>query len=260
MVATTKLTEYLDEYLKHDRWSDLDGSRNGLQVEHKRGEVEKIGYAVDVTDYLIDQAIEKDVDMIIAHHGLYRGFEQPMRGVMFEKMHKLFEHDIAVYASHLPLDAHGEVGNNIGLMQWWKRLFGLEDMTIEPAWAYKGQTVWFWARWKHPVPVGSIHTPFCQQFWLNNALYNYWGHETITSALCISGHPGIDAINQAYQQWYDLLITGEMVHYESTYAKELGQSILLGWHYETETIWVKLLAHHLQKHFTLTTHFLDESF
>ena len=52
-----------------------------------------------------------------------------------------------------------------------------------------------------------------------------------------------------------------MVHHQITLAKELGQSILLGGHYETEKIGPKLLAHHLQKQWPeLDTFYIDEKY
>jgi len=71
------------------------------------------------------------------------------------------DHNIAVYASHLPLDAHSEVGNNIGLLQWRKRLFGIQEAEQAPFAHYKWTPIGFWLKHKEPVSVATLHTPYC---------------------------------------------------------------------------------------------------
>ncbi len=118
------LLSYLDSYLAHDQFS-MDSSANGLQVDTSKKDISTIGYAVDVTTYIIEKAAEKGVDMLLTHHGLFRGQEQVITGPHYERMKLLMQHDIAVYSSHLPLDAHAIVGNNYGLMAARQRIFAL---------------------------------------------------------------------------------------------------------------------------------------
>jgi putative NIF3 family GTP cyclohydrolase 1 type 2 len=70
MQKKTLLT-YLDTYLAHEQFPG-DTSANGLQVDTNKQEIKKIGYAVDVTTYLIDKAIEAEVDIMLTHHGMFR--------------------------------------------------------------------------------------------------------------------------------------------------------------------------------------------
>ncbi len=253
-----QLLEYLDTYLKTSEFKD--SSKNGLQVDNELDEISKIWYAVDCTDYLIDKAIEQWVTMMIVHHWLYWGIETPMTWIMYKRMKKLLDHNIALYASHLPLDAHEVVGNNIWLLQWWTRIFWIEKFDQQWFWTYKDKQIGFWIRYEMPVHVATLHTSYCTTLWLRNQFYNFWKHEYIKSVAFASGQGWFAAITEAARDWYDLLITGEAVHYEITLAKELWLSILLWWHYETEKIWPKLLAHHIKKELWIDVTYLDECY
>ncbi|MBU0626659.1 Nif3-like dinuclear metal center hexameric protein [Patescibacteria group bacterium] len=61
---------------------------------------------------MFDKAIKEKLDLLIVHHGLFWGIEQTITGLMYKRVSKLIKNDIALYACHLPLDAHPVVGNN----------------------------------------------------------------------------------------------------------------------------------------------------
>ena len=115
----TILVHYLDRYLRIDAFEDR--SNNGLQVEG-RGEVRRIGFAVDASLDAFRQAAAAAVDMVIVHHGLFWSEPPMVRGAHALRLRALLEAGISVYGCHLPLDAHPEVGNNAELA----RLMGLQ--------------------------------------------------------------------------------------------------------------------------------------
>ena len=49
------------------------------------------------------------------HHGLFWSPRQPWTGKNYELIRLLVENNLAVYSSHLPLDAHPKLGNNAQL-------------------------------------------------------------------------------------------------------------------------------------------------
>lgn len=250
---------YLNDYLKIADFQDT--SANGLQVDSSKGEIKKIGYAVDSTSYIFERAKLEEVDMIIAHHGIFWGYEQILTWVPYKRAKILIENDIALYACHLPLDAHPEVGNNIGLLKGFCNIFWIPEsqQKIESFGWYKWLDIWFWVRFQKPVHVSSLQTLFADTLWLQKKLYNFWEKQEITSICFVSGH-GASATKEAFEKNYDILVTWEIVHYELTFAKELGQSIFVWGHYETEKIWPKLLAHHVQEKFGCEVVFLDEKY
>ncbi|MDP2090591.1 MAG: Nif3-like dinuclear metal center hexameric protein [Candidatus Gracilibacteria bacterium] len=254
-----ELIKYLDEYL---RLSDFkDDSKNGLQIDCSKDEIKKIGYAVDANTYIFDRAVQEGVDMVISHHGLFWGHEQVLVGLPYKRAKIMIENDICSYACHLPLDAHPEVGNNIGLAKAFVNIFGLREgeYSIEPFCEYKGNTIGFGLRFDKTVYVSNLVTPFAEQMQLLKRLYNFGNKQYINSVAFVSGG-ALSEVAKVNDQNYDVFLTGEGAHHDMILAKELGQTVLIGGHYETEKIGPKLLAYHLRDKFGIEIVYLDEKY
>ncbi|MDP2107495.1 MAG: Nif3-like dinuclear metal center hexameric protein, partial [Rhodocyclaceae bacterium] len=104
---------YLDGLLETQRFKDY--CPNGLQVEG-RGEVRRIVCGVTASQALIDAALERSADAILVHHGwFWKGEDGRVTGFRKRRMQALLAADINLFAYHLPLDAHPELGNNAQL-------------------------------------------------------------------------------------------------------------------------------------------------
>ncbi len=254
-----ELVRYLDEYLNISEFNDK--SKNGLQVDTSREEIKKIGYSVDSTSYIFDRAIEEDVDMVLAHHGIFWWFEEVLTWVPYQRIKKLMGWDIGLYASHLPLDAHSEVGNNMWLAKAFVRMFWFQEWEyeIEKFCEYHGNYIWYGVRFNKEMHISNIVVPYAERMQLLKRLYNFWDKEFIKSVAFVSWGAGSE-YKEASNLWYDVYVTWEASHSDLCAAKELWQSILIWWHRETEKIWVKLLAYHLKEKFGLEVVFLDEKY
>src|SRR5204863_6363643 len=111
---------------------DWPNALNGLQVENS-GAVTKIGAAVDASTRTIDLAIERGVNLLIVHHGLFWPGLQPIAGGRRRMLEQILHHDLALYSAHLPLDIHSVLGNNAQLAT----ALGFEN--TEPFFEQKGQ-------------------------------------------------------------------------------------------------------------------------
>src|SRR5262249_9791446 len=111
-VSSSAIAEHLDGILGTATVPDYPPALNGLQVAN-RGPVRKVAAAVDASLRTINGAIAADANFLIVHHGLVWSGSQPLVGARYERIRLLFEHDIAVYSSHLPLDRHPTLGNNV---------------------------------------------------------------------------------------------------------------------------------------------------
>ena len=84
----------------------MDGDKIGLQIGTLNKPVAKVMVALDVLEEVVEEAISKNVDLIIAHHPIiYR----PLRKIDTNQpagriVEKLIKHDIAVYVAHTNLD------------------------------------------------------------------------------------------------------------------------------------------------------------
>ena len=110
------IVPWLDDLLQTTTTPDYTGAQNGLQVEHA-GPVRRIAAAVDASLRVVEQAVDSGANLLVVHHGLFWAGAQPLRGALYRKLKLLFDHDIAVYSSHLPLDRHPDLGNNVLLAQ-----------------------------------------------------------------------------------------------------------------------------------------------
>src|SRR5690242_21233609 len=108
------IVKHCDSTLRTPEIKDYDGAVNGLQVEN-RGSVSRIAATVDASLATVNLAIAAKADLLIVHHGLFWSPRQPWTGKNHELLRLLMENNLAVYSSHLPLDAHPKLGNNAQL-------------------------------------------------------------------------------------------------------------------------------------------------
>ena len=116
------------------RVEDYPNALNGLQIENS-GNVTKIGAAVDASSATLKSAAEQKINLLLVHHGMFWPGLQPVAGPLRRQLKFAIENDIALYAAHLPLDLHPEVGNNVQLA----RSLGFEKS--EPFLELKGQPI-----------------------------------------------------------------------------------------------------------------------
>src|SRR6266446_10096884 len=112
--SLSAIVGYCDESLRTRKVQDYDGAANGLQVENG-GTVSRIAAAVDASTATVQLAIKAGANLLLVHHGLFWGPSHPWTGKRWELLRLLLENDLAVYSSHLPLDAHPRLGNNARL-------------------------------------------------------------------------------------------------------------------------------------------------
>jgi len=233
-----ELVRYLDTYLRlKDFPQDL--SLNGLQVEGKK-EVRKLGAAVDAAEAIFQKALEEGVDFLLVHHGLFWGKPFPIVGHHKRRLELLFQGGISLYAAHLPLDAHPEVGNNHELARALG-LVGLEPFDV----GVKG-------RFPLPTPLVQVADMLGQLTGMQ-PLVHQGGKGLVETVTIVSG----GAASLIGQVDTDLFITGEPKHSVFHETFERGLNVIYAGHYDTEVFGVKALARHLEARFGLSWVFLD---
>ena len=239
-----KLTSYLNDYLNTKDFDDV--SQNGLQVESGNIEVKKIAIAVDACLDTFKKAKQAKAQVLIVHHGLFWGKSLLIKGAHGDKIAYLLKNDIALYASHLPLDAHDELGNNAQLAK-------LLDMEITGPFA-KG--LGFQAKFAKSVDRETVTKKVLEIVGATNHRLLAFGPKKIRKVGIVSGS-GSSFLHEAAAKRVDMLITGEGNHITYHIAKEEKLNVLYAGHYATETLGVKAVAEHLQEKFSLPYHFID---
>jgi dinuclear metal center YbgI/SA1388 family protein len=245
-MSLCEVVDYLDRYLRIREIGDWDTALNGLQIGNS-GRVRKIGAAVDVSTRALAEAAEKDVDLLIVHHGLFWPGLQRVTGSLRRQLKLAFENDIALYSAHLPLDLHLQVGNNAQLA----KVLGLKPTT--PFFEEKGQLIGLKARTS--ISRDEILLRLEKSLGGKAKAFNFGPPKPKTVGI-VSGGAGGEIYRVAAEK-VDTFITGEAPHWAAIAAEELRLNLMLGGHYGTETFGVKALAAHLSKRFKVPWTFID---
>lgn len=231
-----------------------DYAPNGLQVEG-RAEIHKIVTGVTASQALIDKAVACNADAIIVHHGYFWKNEDPcIRGMKGKRIKTLLVNDINLYAYHLPLDVHPELGNNARLA----KLLGIENLrplesdTISiPVFGQLAQPV-------SPADFSQrIERVLKRKPTVCNAeeLSQNPPHLIRKIGICTGGGQGY--IDLAAAQGCDAFISGEISEQTAHSAREQGIHYFACGHHATERYGVWALGEWLAQEYKLEAEFID---
>ncbi len=260
-VPLKEIVAYLNEYLRISEIPDAPNAVNGLEVENN-GSVERIVAAVDGAYRSIESAAgagEAGGTLLVVHHGMLWDGNVPVTGRRYRRLRALLDNNIALYAAHIPLDVHPEVGNNVVLAE---RL----GVRIE-GWfgEYRGIQLGVFGQVPH-----ALESPAALQEELGRVLDEDRGAqersalpvlipagpERIQRIGIITGAAG-SMIAEASALGLDAFVTGEANHHTWFDADEWRINLCLAGHYATETLGVQALASHLSDQFDLPWEFHD---
>lgn len=246
-VSREGLLGSLDDLLNPGVYRDY--GPNGLQVEG-RGDIHKLVSGVTASLALIEAAIAVGADALLVHHGLFwRGQDGRVTGWMKKRLTRLLAHDINLYAYHLPLDAHPELGNNAQLAQRLgiALLEGAAGRFGEQSIGFLGELQGLSA-----VELGS----HVEQI-LGRSVTLVAEPDRIVRrvALCSGGAQGY--FEAAIAAGADVFITGEISEPQAHYARESGVAYIACGHHASERYGVSAVGAHVARQFGLRHEFID---
>jgi dinuclear metal center YbgI/SA1388 family protein len=245
-ISLAAIVKHCDQILRTRDIGDYDGAANGLQVENS-GTVTRIAATVDASLATAKLAIAAKADLLIVHHGLFWTPRQPWTGKNYELLQLLVENNLAIYSSHLPLDAHPKLGNNAQLCA----ALGLKK--LKPFFSTHGQSIGFQSQMK--ISRAELAGRLERATGAKPKIIP--GGKNICERIgVVTGGAGGD-LKLAAAEGVDTFITGEGPHWTFALAEELGLNVFYGGHYATETFGVKALAAELSRKFKLPWEFLD---
>jgi dinuclear metal center YbgI/SA1388 family protein len=247
MVRLDELLNYTDQLLNAGDYQDY--CPNGLQVQG-RAEVRRIVCGVTASQALIDAAVDACADLLLVHHGFFwKGEEPRIVGMRQRRVKALLENDISLVAYHLPLDGHGELGNNAQLA----RLLGFRvegrfgagpDGGIamygslpEPASAEALAQHIGTLLQREPLLIGAGERPLRRLGWCSGAAQGY--------------------LEQAASLGLDAFISGEISEQTVHIAREMGIHYISAGHHATERYGIQALGRHLSEQFALKNQFVE---
>jgi len=243
-IERNTLLSVFNGLLQPERFKDY--GPNGLQVEGK-SEIRRIVSGVTASRALIEAAIEAGADAIFVHHGLFwRGMDGRITGWLKERIRLLLAHDINLFAYHLPLDAHAELGNNAqlgarlgvqGQAAFGEQNLGwLADADFADATALAEHVQAVLGR-QVTLAGGQERQPIRKLAW------------------CTGGAQGF--FESAIAAGADAYITGEISEPQMHLAQEMGVSFIAAGHHATERYGAPAVAAHVAQECGLEHRFID---
>ena len=238
------LNNYLNLLLQPEHFNDY--CPNGLQVEGKP-EISKIVTGVTASMALLEAALQANADAVLVHHGYFwRGEALPIIGIKKRRIQFLLQHEMNLFAYHLPLDAHTVLGNNVMLAKHLGLNItgntGEKDMLLL-AELNAPQTLQTFADFieaklnRKPQVIGHLAKP------------------VLKIAICTGAAQGY--IEQAVAANVDVYISGEISEQTVHIARETGMSYISAGHHATERYGIQALGEHLAQKFNLVHTFID---
>ncbi|ERP31625.1 Nif3-like dinuclear metal center hexameric protein [Chitinivibrio alkaliphilus] len=246
-----RLVEYLESRLSISSFSDY--SFNGVQIAGAE-EVSRVGFSVDSGSAIFRDAVELELDFLVVHHGLFwNGANPSLRGPMKERISLLLSHNITLFAAHLPLDVHAEIGNNAVLLEQ-VGCDGSSQGMVPCGTGYLGN-------------LGVVSEPRTVQEISNDLLRHYPGVDMkvvlpdrlVQRVAVLSGAASRKDFYRACAMGADLFITGEQCDYFHD-ACDAGCGLLFMGHHASEEGGMRALRRDVERVFPqLNTHCINHA-
>jgi len=224
---------------------------NGLQVEG-REQIKKLMVGVTACEALLEEADAWGACAVLVHHGYFwKGEPEPLVGMKGRRIRRLINSNINLFAYHLPLDVHADMGNNACLA----RAFELTDVRQFKAGGTDG-LLWL-GELPQPAPVAEFALRVGTALKREPLLLGDVNRRVQTVAICSGGAQ--DLLDQARDLGADVFVSGEVSERTTHIARETGINYLAAGHHATECGGVQALGKHLAEHFDLSYRFADIS-
>jgi dinuclear metal center YbgI/SA1388 family protein len=247
MTALQEVLDHVDALLRPAAFRDY--GPNGLQVPGP-DEIGTLVTGVSASAELFERAAELDADLVLVHHGLFWGEPAgPIDRTMKRRLQLLFDHDMALAAYHLPLDAHPQIGNNALIAD------GLGASLTEPFAEHRGAQIGVIAHFD-PAPSRDDLVEQVRGLTGRDPLVFPAGPDPVRTLGIVSGGAA-DDVQEAIERGLDAFLTGEPAERVMAIAQEGGVTFIAAGHYATETFGVRALGDLLADRFDLRHAFVD---
>ena len=243
-----ELAALLDAELRLGAYKDV--SNNGLQLEN-RGEILSVATAVDASIETFEVAAMRGAQFLIVHHGFSWGSSLArITGLNYRLLECAMRLNLAVYAAHLPLDAHPKLGNNAQLAK------GLNLLDVRPFMDYHGQKIGFAGRLETPLSRDAFADLVMRVVRPERMERFDYGPEWIQQVgVCSGGAP--EGVESAAAEGLDAYLCGEANLVAYNLAKQLNVNAFFAGHYATERFGVRALGEWLAEKQALDVSFID---
>lgn len=252
MAKLIELVQYLDSELRTSEVPDYDAAFNGLQLAND-GSVARVAAAVDFSGDTVAAALREKANLLLVHHGMFWRGQEPLVGKSYDRLRSAIAGGLAIYSSHIPLDLHPELGNNVLLAaelqlkatETFGRYSGVEIGVMGTSELPTATLVDRLREYSARYSTTAVSTPFPKD------------HRTRRWAIITGAGASSATLAEARERGVDTLIVGEGAHHTAVEAIERGPVVLYGGHYATETLGVRALAARVSERFEVPWTFVN---
>jgi dinuclear metal center YbgI/SA1388 family protein len=233
-MRTDVLVDRLNDRLRVDAYAGVDPSANGLQVAGP-DDVDTAAFAVDAATATIGPAVDRGADLLVVHHGVSWGGIERVTGRQYGRIEPLIRADCALYAAHLPLDGHPELGNAAGVAD----AIGLVER--EPFGTVGDEPIGLRGRLADGASIDGLAADLATHLDTGTGTVRTIDAADRVADVAVVTGAGAEYVDEAAAAGVDVLITGEGKGRTYHDAHEAGVGVVLGGHYATETFGVRAL-------------------
>lgn len=244
-IGRDDLVAWLNEYLQIVRFKDP--SLNGLQIEGV-DTIRRIAASVDTSARTLQHAADSGADLLLVHHGLFWGKPLAVTGPHAQRLRIALSAGLNLYAAHIPLDTHPEVGNNAMMA----RALSLQHLRPFGDWA--GEKIGLAGELPFPQSLQDFADRI-QKLTGEICLVHGGGQPQVRALGILSGE-GAGSVAEAAAMGLDTVLTGEPAHKHFHDSFEYGVNVVFAGHYETEVFGVRALAAKIEDTFGIPWQFL----
>jgi len=234
----------LDAWLEPARFRDY--CPNGLQVEG-RSEIRNVISGVTASLALIEAAVAAQADALLVHHGLFwKGDDMRITGPKKRRIELLIKHDINLFAYHLPLDAHPEMGNNASLAR---------QLGFSLTGRFADQEIGFLGELPQAMAAGALSAQVGERLGRPTLLVGDAARPVRKVAWCTGGAQGY--FEQAIACGCELYLSGEISEQTTHLARESGVPYIAAGHHATERYGVQAVGERLARETGIAHRFIE---
>lgn len=247
-ISKTSIIEALNTKL--DIVSFCDASNNGLQVDSSCEAITKVCSGVDASLAFFKAAKKAGADLVICHHGISWGDSlKRITGSNYRLVSYLIENKMALWACHLPIDAHRELGNNA-------RIFNELGLTSQkPFGDYHGQSIGFSGVLEAPLSREAFQELLSSKISSNISSHLFGRKEIKTVGIISGGAP--ELVQEAIDKNLDAYVTGEANLVSYNICEEAQMNMFALGHYATERFGIRAVGEWLANEFGIEHEFID---
>jgi len=243
------LDRFFKSFLEIEGFAGIDNSLNGIQVDNDGCDIRKLAFGVDAGMETFERAAAAGAGMVFVHHGLFWGNPTRVAGNIRRRIKFLLDNNICLYAVHLPLDQHPELGNNAALAD----LLELEN--IEPFGVYHGRKIGYKGVFPKPVTIDEAVKKISFMSRPPLGVYPFGKSENATCAVASGGAASVTL--QAMEEGLDMFVTGESSHSMYHECLEGKLNMIAGGHYSTEVWGVRSVMRRCAEELKIDVDFID---